>query len=614
MISHKYRLAVRIAVFSLAILAFAAPSLRKEFFSADLLLSEEASFDLWFLQPGETDGSWSITDTIGAVTELPLGMVANTTASPLPIDSVEFQILEVPSALRLDSISTFPGFHVDAQVVSGSTADTNDIHLYVSPEEFTDLSSGTPGAPTSGVEALMSATDEVLRARFRVVSDLPSALPDMTIRGILTARDGDFTRYIADGNPNFPGNNPGTIHPIPIEYNNDGVLQIVSTMSYAPGKIRLEFSETPLSGAGEHGSEQPNNYYVYSCGSHVPSSTSSDTDVNSCQLKTQSSISDPGVPSLVARETNDTKFVDITVDDNTLISGAYYIVRVENVTDEAGGLHTIPEEGIFSQMFRFVSRPSIVTVETPDSTTVQLTFSADLCAANQAYGAENPDNYEILACNSGTSIAECLSQNDTILSDLEILSLSFDGVRTVLLNTDIQEEGAWYIFRLKNLRNVDCLEESELPETPSVYGGLFAGYPGSSTEETVSSSSESQSGEFVLTLSDTQVMHLPWRETLSLRPSGGTAPFSWAVFPAEAGEIDASDPEHVIFSPVLADENGVPMHDQRDVIIRVTDSVGEITEIPVHILRRGDLGGQSTRFLDKTDINDINDVSAGWGS
>ena len=64
----------------------------------------------------------------------------------------------------------------------------------------------------------------------------------------------------------------------------------------------------------------------------------------------------------------------------------------------------------------------------------------------------------------------------------------------------------------------------------------------------------------------------------------------------------------------MADENGVPMHDQRDVIIRVTDSVGEITEIPVHILRRGDLGGQSTRFLDKTDINDINDVSAGWGS
>ena len=79
--------------------------------------------------------------------------------------------------------------------------------------------------------------------------------------------------------------------------------------------------------------------------------------MNSCQLKTQSSISDPGVPSFVARETNDTKFVDITVDDNTLISGAYYIVRVENVTDEAGGLHTIPEEGIFSQMFRFVSRP-----------------------------------------------------------------------------------------------------------------------------------------------------------------------------------------------------------------------------------------------------------------
>ncbi|QQS58663.1 hypothetical protein IPN35_03610 [Candidatus Peregrinibacteria bacterium] len=613
MISKKY-LAASVVIIGFTTLAFVSPTIRGKLFSADFLFSHTASFHLWFLKPEMTDGSWSIPNKIGAVVELPLGMVANETTNPLPIDSVEFQILGVPSELRLDSVSLFPGFHVDTQVVPGETPETNTIHLFVSPEEFTDPSGGTPGAPISGVEKIMSATDEVLRVRFRVVSDLPSALPDIALRGILTARDGDFTRYTADGNLSFPGNNPGTIHPVPIEYEG-GSLQIVSTMSYAPGKIRLEFSAPPLSGAGGNSSERPENYYVYVCGSHVPAPTSADSDLSSCHLKTQGSISDPGVPATVTRETNDPHFVDIHVGLEEFISGAYYIVRVENVSDELSGNQSLPPEGIFSQMFRFVSHPTVATVETLDDSTIRLTFSADLCPANSEYGAGNLANYEILSCNSGASISECLQHNETDVSSLGILSVSFDGARTVLVSTETQEEGAWYIFRLKKLRNVDCLAESELSETPPVYGGLFAGYPGNTTEEnTLPLSDDSGSGAFVLTLSDAGVIHLPWRETLSLRPSGGTAPFSWAVIPPEAGTLNTDDPQHILFTPVLSDENGTPLHDQRDILIRATDSLGEITEIPVHILRRGDLGGAGDRFLDKTDINDINDVSAGWGS
>lgn len=581
-----------------------------EYFAADILVSNDADFYLWYVEDTPGEQRWEIPSQVGSVASLPLGITADSSIiDPVPMDSIEFKLMGIPDYLQYDSVSTFPGFHVDAISESGVNPDTIDVTVYITPEEFEEVGS-VPGGPTDNNEIgdLIAGTSEVLQINF-LIADTPRIVPPFAITAFLTARDGEFTRYTVDGNPSLPGpDNPGSVEIDPIL--SGGVLQIFSTESYGADQIQIEFTVPVLDGSGAAGSELPSNYYIYKCDSNIPAPSSNDpnaNDLSACREKNQGNISDLGEPMTAVRDDTAPQRVRIQIDSASSFSkGAYYIVRVDNVANDTAEIN-IPSEGIYSQMFQYLGYPTVDSVTATDVDTLLVEFSQTVCAAPTQYGAGNADNYEVISCNESVTIDECIIRNAIPGNGLTVSDSQFDGSQAVTLTTQDQDPDSWYTVRVKNVADDLCDTDTAIPELPEYYSPQFQGFGGDG-----GGILPVDPGELNIGLSGSVGFHLPWREKLVLRPQGGTSPYSWEVVPVDAGTFDTADPLNVIFRPNLTDVDSNPIHDERDVIIRLTDADGISSEVPVHILRRGDLGGEPPLFLDKTDVQDVNDVSAGW--
>lgn len=609
----------RLLISGLAITIMIGFGLQGNFFSADILFTEKArkvadnsnvdldtAFDLWYIEdkPGVQD--WAIPD-VGGIAELPLGIVnnLNDAAELEPIDSVEFQLLGVPSFLRWKTTSTFEGFHVDTEIREGNNGSKN-ISLYIAPEEYTG-----PGAnPSEGdpereqLLDLIRGAAETLRVNFEVVSAPPlgdTSQLSFSINAILTARDGDFTRYKIGTRIG----NIGTVHIVPLEM---GPPQVVTTTATTDSTALLEFNVPVLEGSSTNGSERYENYTIYKCGSNVPAPISDDPnadDARSCRNMTQGSVVSPWEPKSAIRSSSDFNHINLTTQTNsTFVEGVWYIVLVSNVADETGRIeNSMPVEGIFSQMFQWKPHPLVANIASVDKNTVRIIYSENVCPASQSQtlSAKNIANYEIFACNTGTDIEKCLEKNDPSVNHLTLSEINFDGEKTVTLSTSDQEKDAWYIARIRNVADANCEEETSIPDDPdpAYYTNQFQGF-------------NPDSGKLMIGLSGARQLHLPWREKMYFSATGGTPPYTWEVTPEDAGTLDFSDSDHIVFIPRLKDGSNQAIHDERDVVITLTDVLGETYEVPVHILRRGDLGGEDARFLDHTDTLDLNDVSAGW--
>lgn len=580
------------------------------YFSADILTSEESSFYLWYLEDAIGEQEWDIPMQIGSVVELPLGLSINgNNLTALPMDSVEFRISGLPSYLTFESVSSYPGFHVDTLLTKSNIPGKTDLTLYITPEVFNDNPDGTPGAPDdiNEIGDLIEASAEVLRARF-VVSDTPLLASPLSVEGILTARDGDFTRYIADGNLSFPGDNAGIIALKPLLYS--GALQIVAARAISDTEVQLEFTGPVLAGESSIGSENNTNYFIYACGAHIPAPDSSDVNANdteSCRLFAQENVLDPGEPISAVRDDNHTYLVTVESSD-VFEEGIKYIIRVDNVANDTAEI-TIPDDGIYSQVFSWKAHPLVSSVTALSDEDIEIVFTAPVCAANSLKGAGRKENYMVLACNEDTSIWRCIHENENQEVNPEVLEVSFDYDKTVVLTVDTKAPNAAYVVLVKNVADNECADTSAIPEYPPYYSSQFFG-----TFLVVDPPAGDNEGEMALAIgfSGSTAFHLPWREKIPLNPLGGVAPYTWEVVPPEAGIIDDSDSNEPFFAPALSDINGNPIHDERDIVLRVTDANGDIASFPVHILRRGDLGGDPPLFLDKTDVQDVNDVSAGW--
>ena len=603
--SHRWALFFSAGALCLVLGTFSTFSPQSTPLSANILTAEESSFYLWYIENSIGSQQWTIPTQRGTLVELPLGISVNGNSfNAQPIDSVEFRINGIPDYLSFESPSTFPGFHVDVMQTPSDVMGTYNLSVFLTPEFFTENTGGTPGAPTDSNEIgqLMSATDEILRLQFRVVSAVHRVSP-LSVEAIVTARDGDFTRYVADGNQTFPGDNPGTIEIVPDTLG--ASLQIVTTRALDPKTVYLEFTNTLLPGTGENGSENPLNYYIYSCDSHVPAPIAADanaSDVQSCQLKQQESIPDPGEAFSAVRESEHPYAVRVQLPNGKAFdSDAFYIVRVENVANDTAEI-SIPADGVYSQMFQWKAHPLVQEITPVDAEHITVRFTAGVCPATSPLGMENISNYALFACNAQTDIPECAGTNTSDLPNPSIVSVTRVSNTEVSLGVASYTQGAHYVLQLQNIANENCEDDSRIPVSPPYYVPLSSG---SSTPPSAGTGN-----------TDVRIgvgsVHLPWREILPLRPLGGNPPFSWTVVPAEAGIIDTTNPQEPVFRPALVDGNGNPIHDERDVVLRVTDADGKVSELQVHILRRGDLGGTTPVFLDKTDIQDVNDVSAGW--
>jgi hypothetical protein len=449
--------------------------------SADILTSNDADFYLWYIKDEPGEQRWEIPFLVGSMATLPLGITADDEiVNAVPMDSVEFKLMGIPDYLQFYSISTFPGFHADANWKTGAHPGTFDLMVYITPEVL-DETGGVPAEPSDANEIgdLISGTTETLRVNFQIAED-PYLSPPISVTGILTARDGEFTRYTADGNPFLPGTgNPGSIEIDPIL--TGGVIQMTSTKALGRDQVQIDFTLPVLNGNSDEGSELTSNYYIYKCGSNVPAPDSGDansSDVNSCRQKQQDSVVTPGQPVLAQRDNDDPYRVRLTANPSAPFShGAYYIVRVENVANDTGD-YQIPPEGIYSQMFQYKGHPVIESVTPTDMNTLLVDFSYNTCEESPQYGAGVADNYEVISCNELVTIEECVLRNTIPGSDLAVTDIEFDGLQAVTLTTEEQDPDTWYVVRAKNVSDEFCDPLNAIPETPEYYSSQFEGFGG----------------------------------------------------------------------------------------------------------------------------------------
>ena len=581
--------------FALLIAGFVGMGQQGRFFSADLLTSEDADFNLWYISDVVGEREWNIPKRVGGTAVLPLGITSGGGGTD-PIDSIEFRLEGIDSALEYDSTSTFPGFHVDTVVESGNTFGTNNITVYLTSESYVG-GGENPDTPIGDIGDLIEATDEILTLSFRVVSEPTDiAASSFAISGVLAVRDGEFSLKAVDGNPSQPGNNPGTIIITP--EGTPDFPQVERTTPFSPSEVELDFTTEVLDGSGFNGSENKNNYVIYACGSHIPQPDVEHNDYEACANMNQGNVDDPGIPRGVSRDNVNRDLVYLTTATD-FVDGAHYIVFIKNVSDEAGE-YIIPEEGIFSQSFQWTSHPLVTSIVPKDPLTLEVFFDNNVCPATNQYGAGEIQNYELFACNPGVTIEECLQVNSTPLDEISISNVSFDGDRTVTLTTEKQEERGWYALQVRNVANQECEVDSATPVNPPYYADQFRGYtPGGISYP-------------VLGISSGVALHLPWREELHISPVGGQAPYTFTAIPSGEVIIDETNPNDIVITALLQANDGAPLQDERDINLVIRDATGKETSAPIHILRRGDVGGREDRYLDKTDIQDVNDVSAGW--
>lgn len=590
-------------VCSLALSSVIFSDFRSKWLGADILVSDETGFSLWYL--GETADlrNWEIPTKLGAIIELPLGISAIPDTTLAPIDSIEFRLAGVPEFLELQEGATFPGFHLDIVQNPGQSLMTNDISIFITPEEFSDEDDGIPGAPANDpLEDLITATDEILRISFRIAAMPTTDTEPISVAGILTARDGDFTRFYADANPDLPGNNNGTLV---LDPQFAAYPHIISTRAVTDDLIELVFDTDLLAGVSNPGAENTANYEIYACKTTIPGIDPNDpnsADAENCRMITQESLADPGVPVLAELDAEDASIVRLTTDiGSSLIDGAHYIVLVKNIGNVAAD-EFLPAEGIFSQTFVWTSHPTIKKVVAKDYGILHVEFNGTVCAAEAPNDPTDPMNYQVIACNLDSPYTQCIEKNNGAESDLAVLDVMFDGDRIAALFTEPQQENVYYIVRAENLRDSTCAEESTIPPEVDVVSPQFLGYNSIAT-----------GGELAIALSESEQIHLPWREELHLKPTDGIAPYEWFIEPAEAGQLEVdSETGAIVFRPRLIDDNNQTAQDERDVTLTLVDAAESVSTISIHVLRRGDLGGRSPQLLDKSDIQDVNDIAAGW--
>ncbi len=590
------------AAFALGLAA--TSDVTSRFLRADIFESPETGLQLWYLGTTDNERDWNIPTKLGAIAELPLGIAAANPDSITPVDSVEFRIVGMPDFLTFDSSYTFPGFHVDVVEQAGQSLYTNDISVFITPEEFSDIDTGIPGSPANDqLGNLIQSSNEILQIGFRVDATPTTDTEPISVTAVITKRDGDFTRLYADSNPNLPGNNSGTIIVVP-QYAT--YPRIVETRALSDEMIELDFDTPLLTGTGNPGAENNINYYIYACGSSIPGSDANDPnaiDAEDCRQLTQQSVADPGTPVIADLNSEDASKVRITTELGVSFSdGVHYIVLVANVGN-ATAEDFIPAEGIYSQPFLWTVHPTVKQVIPMDVGILHVLFNNPICAGEGEYDPTDATNYEVVACNLDSPYAECVARNVGDEAGLAISDVMFDGNRTVALFTEPQAEDVYYAVRVMNLRDESCAPESQVLSDPGHISEQFYGY----------NSMPSGGGELAIAISDAFRINLPWREELRLKPTGGIPPYDWFLEPTDAGsvEIDEENGE-VIFRPALIDSNNQAFEAERDVTLTLIDGNEHSYSIQIHVLRRGDLGGRSAQLMDKTDIQDVNDISAGW--
>ena len=259
--------AVALGLAALGVFFFGGQQDAADEFSASLLTSSNASFDLFYLQdddPTPGSGTWEIPANVGgAVATLDIGLVpnANTGNNLVQVDTAEFLLAGVPTWLSYDSIaSSSDTFTVDV-VEADPSGDARDIIIFVSPEDFSG--DGTdPNTTISGVGNLLTGA-EIISVNFTVASIQNSAGPgsevgSFDIFGTYVGRDAEFTRHQLDGDADGQDGGAGNVI-----IQDSGIVEpiIASAVPHSATEIRLSFEKAVDANTAQTAA----NYVVLSC-------------------------------------------------------------------------------------------------------------------------------------------------------------------------------------------------------------------------------------------------------------------------------------------------------------------------------------------------------------
>ena len=259
--------AVALGLAALGVFFFGGQQDAADEFSASLLTSSNASFDLFYLQdddPTPGSGTWEIPANVGgAAATLDIGLVpnANTGNNLVQVDTAEFLLAGVPTWLSYDSIaSSSDTFTVDV-VEADPSGDARDIIIFVSPEDFSG--DGTdPNTTISGVGNLLTGA-EIISVNFTVASIQNSAGPgsevgSFDIFGTYVGRDAEFTRHQLDGDADGQDGGAGNVI-----IQDSGIVEpiIASAVPHSATEIRLSFEKAVDATTAQTAA----NYVVLSC-------------------------------------------------------------------------------------------------------------------------------------------------------------------------------------------------------------------------------------------------------------------------------------------------------------------------------------------------------------
>ena len=259
--------AVALGLAALGVFFFGGQQDAADEFSASLLTSSNASFDLFYLQdddPTPGSGTWEIPANVGgAAATLDIGLVpnANTGNNLVQVDTAEFLLAGVPTWLSYDSIaSSSDTFTVDV-VEADPSGDARDIIIFVSPEDFSG--DGTdPNTTISGVGNLLTGA-EIISVNFTVASIQNSAGPgsevgSFDIFGTYVGRDAEFTRHQLDGDADGQDGGAGNVI-----IQDSGIVEpvIASAVPHSATEIRLSFEKA----VDANTAQMAANYVVLSC-------------------------------------------------------------------------------------------------------------------------------------------------------------------------------------------------------------------------------------------------------------------------------------------------------------------------------------------------------------
>ena len=409
--------AVALGLVALGVLLFGSQDEAPEEFSASLLTSSNASFDLFYLQdddPTPGSGTWEIPANVGgAAATLDIGLVpnANTGNNLVQVDTAEFLLAGVPTWLAYSSIAaSSDAFTVD--VVEGAeSGGARDITIFVSPEEFSGDGS-SPDTTISGVGNLLTGA-EVISVNFEIASVQGSVAGDQVgsfdIFGTYVARDADFTRYQLDGNGDGQDGGAGAV-----TIEDSGIVApiIASAVPHSSTEIRLSFEKAVDATTAQTAA----NYVVLSCDDSV------------CASPTSSAA-----PASVAFASESTKTVVLTLDSANAMVDAdsafdassvvdplnFYAVQVSNVA-ESTGIIVIEAANNTSASFSYHEPDIALVVTAKDLDGNVIDENADSIEVHDIFVAEitadTAGSYFLHASANGTATCSSTQEHSLVLA------------------------------------------------------------------------------------------------------------------------------------------------------------------------------------------------------